>query len=45
MRRVGGGPEESREQPSPSEQEAQGSQQQTQQTPPRHGILGRLFQR
>ena len=45
MQRVGGGPSGSTEQPSPSERPTQQAEQQTEQTPPRHGILGRLFQR
>jgi hypothetical protein len=45
MRRVGGGPQGSLEQPSPSERPTEAAQQQTEQTPPKHGILGRLFGR
>jgi hypothetical protein len=45
MRRVGGSPEGSSEAPSPSERPTQSAAQQTEQAPPRHGILGRLFQR
>jgi hypothetical protein len=48
MRRVGGGPEGRLGQPSPSERPTQAAGQQaeqTEQTPSKHGILGRLFQR
>jgi hypothetical protein len=40
-----GGPQDPREQPSPSEQPSVGAEQQTAQTPARHGRLGRLFER
>lgn len=45
MRPVGGSPSGGSEQLSPSERTTQATQQQTGQTAPRHGILGRLFQR
>jgi hypothetical protein len=45
MKRVGGDPAGSAEEPSPSERPTQQADQQTEQTPPRHGIIGRLFQR